>query len=172
MASIMKQTKKPMGKELKSKTSGVIYGAQVVEFRRKNYEGSFRVQVAPEPERPEDVSGFYSTWFHQYVIEGLLLEDRHVKEQESLSTSVMTEYVICQETGRGFMKYGFYRRVFVNSEGVIEKDGKEARYLNLWTGAIYLTCNLESIRACVLSRKAWFFNHEDFPKIQYFLWAL
>ena len=77
----------------------------------------------------------------------------------------MTEHVICSENGKGFMKYGFYRRVFVNSEGVIDKDGTEVRYLNLWTGAADLTCNLESIRHCVQSRKAWFFAPEDLPKI-------
>ena len=32
------------------------------------------------------------------------------------------------------------------------------------------TCDLDSIRYCVQSRKAWVFAAEDLVKIQYFLW--
>jgi hypothetical protein len=169
-AALVKTNKRKVGLVLKSKTSGVIQGAKMVNFLRKNYEGAFSVQVATEPERPGDVAGFFTTWFHQYVLDGLLLESQHVKE-ESFSTSAMTQYVICQESGQRVMKYGFYRRVFVNSDGVVEKGGQEARYLNLWTRAIDLTCTYESIRDCVQSRKVWFFTQDDLPKIQYFLWA-
>jgi hypothetical protein len=141
-AALVKTTKRKVGLVLKSKTSEVIQGAQMVDVLRKNYEGAFSVQVAIEPERPEGVTRFFTAWFHQYILDGLLLESQHVKE-ESFSTSAMTEYVICRESGQGFMKYGFYRRVFVNSDGVVEKGGQEVRYLNLWTGAIDLTCNYD-----------------------------
>ena len=87
MAAIVKTTKRKVGLVLKSKTSGVIQGAQMVDVLRKNYEGAFSVQVAVEPERPEGVTGFFTAWFHQYILDGLLLESQHVKE-ESFSTSV------------------------------------------------------------------------------------
>ena len=56
---------------------------------------------------------FGSVW--QYTLDGLLLEAQYVKE-ESFSTSPMAQCVICSESGQKIMKYGFYRRVFVNSD--------------------------------------------------------
>ena len=137
----------------------------MIEFHRKNYEGSFRVQMAIEPEKPEGVPGYFPKWYTGYVIEGLLLEDHHLAEPEP----TMGQYVICQETGTGFMKYGFYRRVFLNSLGVVDKDGSDEGYINIWTGAVDRTCDLDSIRYCVQSQKAWFFAAEDLVKIEYFL---
>ena len=88
----------------------------------------------------------------------------------------MTEYVICQENGRGFLKYGYYRRVFVNSEENIDNsDGDKSedsvRYVNLWTGAVDLTCSYASLSDCVRSKKVWFFTKRDLPEIQYYLHA-
>ena len=137
----------------------------MVEFRRKNYEGSFRVQMATEPERPEGVPEYFPKWYLGFIIEGLLLEEHHLAE----AAPTMGQYVVCQETGTGFMKYGFYRRVFVNSLGVIDKDGTDEGYVNMWTGAVDRTCDLDSIRYCVQSQKSWFFSAEDVVKIQYYL---
>ena len=92
------------------------------------------------------------------------------------SANTMTEYVICKETGRGFLKYGFYRRVFVNSEGQIDnsdgdKTEESVRYINIWTGAVDLTCNYGSLSDYVRAQKAWFFSKRDLPEIQYYLHA-
>jgi hypothetical protein len=151
MASIVKQTKRKAGVVLKSKTSGVIQGAKMVDVERENYGGAFSVQVATEPVMPETNKGFFTDWYKQFIIDGLLLEVKNLST--FFSTNAMTEYVICQEKGRGFMKYGYYRRVFVNSEGNIDNsDGDKSegsvRYVNLWTGAVDLTCNFGSLTDC------------------------
>ena len=79
MVSIVKHATRRTGKVLKSKTSGVL-NATMVEFHRKNYEGSFRVQMATEPEKPEGVPAYFPKWYTGHVIEGLLLEDHHLAE--------------------------------------------------------------------------------------------
>ena len=79
MVSIVKKATRQTGKVLKSKTSGVLH-ATMVEFRRRNYEGSFRVQMATEPERPEGVPEYFPKWYLGFLIEGLLLEEHHLAE--------------------------------------------------------------------------------------------
>ena len=146
--------------KLKSKTSGVIQGARIVEVVRKNYGGAFSVQVACLPVVPATMKGYYKTWYQQYVIKGLLLENKHMNSY--FSAHSMTEYVIYRESGRGFLKYGFYRRIFVNSEGfeIERSDGDNTegsiRYINIWTGAVDETCNFELLSDYVRAQKAWF----------------
>jgi hypothetical protein len=176
MASVVKETKRKAGVVLKSKTSGVINGAEMVDVKRKTHEGVFSVQVATEPEMPEGVKGFYADWFKQYIIDGLLLEVKYLKTKNECAQNAMAEYVICLETGTGFKKYGFYQRVFVNSDGAIDnsdgdKSGDNVHYLNLWTGAVDSTCNFESPTVWARSKKVWFSTQQDLPKIQYVLGA-
>ena len=102
-------------KKLEAKTSGVIKGVRMVEVVRANYGGRFEVQVACLPEVPDGIEGYYPGWFKQYIIDNLRLTDRHLSDY--YSNSSMTEYVILQEVGKGFLKYGFYRRIFTNSDG-------------------------------------------------------
>ena len=161
--------------KLKAKTSGVIKGARMVEVVRANYGGSFVVQVACLPEVPAGIDGYYGDWFKQYIIESLRLTHRHMGGY--FSTHSMTEYVILREQGKGFLKYGFYRRTYVNSKGVeIERPkgkDKEAsiRYVNMWTGAIDRSCNYGSIYQWVTANKAWWFSKADVLYIQYYLHA-
>ena len=110
---------------LKAQTSGVIKGARMVEVVRANNGGSFVVQVACMPEVPDGIDGYYGEWFKQYLIENLRSTAKHMGNY--FSTHSMTEYVILREQGKGFLKYGFYRRTYVNSQGVeIEKPkGKD-----------------------------------------------
>ena len=161
--------------KLKARTSGFIKGARMVEVVRANYGGSFVVQVACLPEVPDGIEGYYPGWFKQYIIESLRLTHRHMGGY--FSTHSMTEYVILREQGKGFLKYGFYRRIFVNSEGVeIDRTkGKHTdqhvRYINIWTGAVDRSCNYGSIYDFVKAERAWWFSKADLPHIQYFLHA-
>ena len=130
--------------KLESQTSGVIKGARMVKIVRANYGGSFVVQVAGLPEVPKGMKGYFTRWFKQYIIDNLRLTDRHLSDY--YSNSSMTEYVILQEVGKGFLKYGFYRRIFTNSDGVEidrgkEKDDQHVRYINMWAGKIDRGCN-------------------------------
>jgi hypothetical protein len=161
--------------KLKAKTSGVIKGARIVEVVKANFGGTFSVQVACLPAVPDTMKGYYKTWFKQYIIEGLLLQNKHMNEY--FSAHSMTEYVICRESGRGFLKYGFYRRIFVNSVGfeIDRSDGdgtdQSVRYINIWTGAVDETCNFGLLSDYVRAKKAWFFSKADLPEIQYYLHA-
>jgi hypothetical protein len=161
--------------KLKAETSGVIKGARMVEVVRAHYGGSFVVQVACLPEVPDGIEWYYPGWFKQYIIENLRLTVRHMSGY--FSNHSMTEYVILKEVGKGFLKYGFYRRIFVNSEGVeIDRTkGKHTdqnvRYINIWTGAVDRSCNYGSIYDFVTAEKAWWFAKADLPHIQYFLHA-
>jgi hypothetical protein len=93
------------------------------------------------------------------------------------SAHSMTEYVILRESGKGFLKYGFYRRIFVNSAGfeIDRSNGKHTdqtvRYINMWTGAVDETCNFGLLGDYVRDRKAWWFAKADLPNIQYYLHA-
>ena len=161
--------------KLKAKTSGVIKGVRMAEVVRANYGGRFEVQVACLPEVPNGIQGYFTGWFKQYVIENLRLTDRHLSDYYSHSS--MTEYVILLETGKGFLKYGFYRRIFVNSEGV-EIENSTANhsercvgYIHMWTGAIDKTCTYGTLYDFVKAERAWWFSKADLPHIQYFLHA-
>ena len=151
MALVVKSARRQVGHVLKSKTSGVLHGAKMVDFRRPNWEGTFSVQVVAAPELPEGITGFDPNWFKEYVLSELVLPPKYVKEDTFL-TSAMTEHIICLESGTRFMKYGYYRRVFAKSDGMIVKDGTdgaEVCYLNLWTGAVDPTCTYASVQNLV-----------------------
>ena len=164
--------------KLKAKTSGVIKGVRMVEVVRANYGGRFEVQVACLPEVPDGTpeEGYYPGWFKQYVIPELMLAPKHMSDY--YSNNSMTEYVIIRESGQtGFLKYGFYRRIFVNSEGFeIEKSTsnhseRSVAYRYMWTGGVDKSCNYNSLHDFVKADRAWWFSKRDLPHIQYFLHA-
>ena len=163
-------------KKLEAKTSGVIKGVRMVEVVRANYGGRFEVQVACLPEVPDGIEGYFPGWFKQYVIPELRLALKNLSDY--YSNNSMTEYVILRESGQtGFLKYGFYRRIFVNSEGFeIEKSTsnhseRSVAYKYMWTGGVDKSCNYNSLHDFVRTERAWWFSKRDLPHIQYFLHA-
>ena len=88
----------------------------------------------------------------------LALNATKVRTIEGCAQNPETEYLLFKGQGTGFMNYGFYKRVFIDTEAAIEgdvlidkpEDGQGAmgcmRYVDLWTGAVGLTCHSTSTK--------------------------
>jgi hypothetical protein len=167
-AQLVKTTKRSSAVVLKSKTTGYLQDSEMVDVVRRDHEGSFSVQVVPEPVLPSGLKGHHAGWNDQFILNATLLDVQYVKSKDACAQNANAKYAICKEQVTGFMKFGYYQRVFAHeSDGVIkisddvDKTGDNVRFVNLWTRELDSTCNPASIKVWAGQKKVWTYTKRE-----------
>ena len=116
---------------LKCSAGGELFGSRMMEVERVE-DGKVKkiaVQVADTPPKPadeEDEEGFghYADWWQKYVKkDARVLSSMAIRSGKAVADHDETRWLVFSERGQsqriGFRKYGWYKKVFLESDGSV-----------------------------------------------------